>query len=389
MSNKRDYYEVLGISKDASEDDIKKAYRKLAVRYHPDRCKDADAKEKFQEISEAYAVLSNKEKRAQYDQFGFDGPNVNMNGFSSGFDPFDLFKAHFGGNPFDDDDGFSPFGFGGFGRRSAKPKKPDFDSPEDGSDFQMAMDISFKDSLYGCIKDIELTLPKECNHCHGKGIEPNSSQKTCSHCNGNGHIVHTERNGFMMSQQIMACPYCHGTGVEVDLCKVCNGEKRVPNKTKISVKVPPGIDNGQRLRVKGKGECGIKGGKDGDMYISISIPKNNVFIRNGLNLLMDFPIDALTATFGGEIEVFTPWGKIKTVIPAGTYTGSTKTIQGHGIHTSSKNGDLTIRFIVQPFVNLTDDQKKTLENFKKSISRHNTYGIDALDFNVKNVLGKR
>ena len=247
MANKRDYYEVLGVNKNASDDEIKHAYRKLAVQYHPDRCKDADAKDKFQEISEAYSILSDKDKRAQYDQFGFDGPQMHgAGGFPHGFDPFDLFRAHFGGgNSFDDDnEGFNPFGFGRMRRN--RQNTPDYDSPEDGSDLQMKLDLTFKESLSGCIKDIDVTLNEQCPECGGRGIENGSTPEKCTHCNGTGQIVHTQRNGFMMSQTISPCPYCHGQGISAKPCKKCHGEKRIAAKKHMSVKVPAGIDAGQR-----------------------------------------------------------------------------------------------------------------------------------------------
>ena len=201
MANKKDYYEVLGVAKNASDDEIKKAYRKLARKYHPDVCKEPNAKEKFSEISEAYSVLSDKDKRSQYDQFGFDGPQMNGGGFG-GFDPFEMFKRHFNGNPFgndeDDEEGFNPFGFHFSGR--SRKKAPDFDSPENGSDLQMRLDLTFKESLFGCIKEIDLTLDEPCPECNGRGIENGSTPEKCSYCNGKGHIVQTQRNGFMMNK---------------------------------------------------------------------------------------------------------------------------------------------------------------------------------------------
>ena len=237
MANKRDYYEVLGVSKNATDDELKKAYRKLAIKFHPDRCKDPDAKDKFQAISEAYEVLSDKSKRAQYDQFGFNGPSMGGGFHSSGFNPFDLFRAHFGGNPFEDDDGgFSPFGFGGFGNRSRR--EPDFDSPENGSDLQMGMQLTFKEALFGCVKEIDLTLNEPCSECGGRGVEKGSTPEKCPHCNGTGQIVHTQRNGFMMSQTISPCPHCHGQGMSAKLCKKCHGQKRLDAKKHISVRIP-------------------------------------------------------------------------------------------------------------------------------------------------------
>ena len=373
MASKRDYYEVLGISKDASDDEIKAAYRKLARKYHPDVCKEPNAKEKFTEVSEAYEVLSDKDKRSQYDQFGFNGPQMNS-GFGAGFNPFDLFRAHFGGSPFgDDDDGFSPFGFGGFRRQHSA--QPDFDSPENGDDLQMNMQLSFKEALHGCVKDIDIELDTPCPACNGRGIENGSEPKTCSHCNGSGHIVHIQRNGFMTSQTITPCPHCQGQGVSAEPCKKCHGSKRVSAKKHISVKVPMGIANGQRLRVKGHGECGLKGGKDGDMYINVSISPSLLFARSGLDLKTTLPIDAIIATFGGKAEVQTPWGKKSIDIPARSQSGKTVVVNDAGMHSSNGNGNLIVELQVMPFNALDSHQKSLLEELKKTMSAKNTQAL--------------
>lgn len=369
---KRDYYEVLGVSKDASDDELKKKYRQLARKYHPDVCKEPDAKEKFSEISEAYSVLSDKEKRAQYDQFGFNAPG--SSGGFEGFNPFDLFRRHFGGNPFgfgnDEDDVFSPFGFS-----SKRQKKPDFDSPEDGSDMQMTMKLTFKESLFGCIKDIDLTLADECPECKGRGIEKGSTPEKCTHCNGTGHIVNIQRNGFMMSQTISACPYCHGQGVMSTPCKRCHGSKRIPAKKHISVKVPPGMQTGQRLKVKGKGECGVKGGSNGDIYIVVQVDSSMLFSRNGNDLSTVVPIDAITATFGGKVEVQTPYGKQSIDISPGTANGTKYIINKHGVRDANGNsGNLIVKVEIQPFNALDNSQKTLLNTLKKQMKKNNVYG---------------
>lgn len=388
MANKRDYYEVLGVSKNATDAELKSAYRKLAVKYHPDRCKDKDATEKFQEISEAYQVLSDKSKRAQYDQFGFNGPNASSGFSSSGFNPFDFFKSHFSSSPFDDDDGF-PFGFGGFGgHRRAQSREPDFDAPENGSDLQMAMQVSFKEMLFGCVKEIDLSLNQPCPECNGRGIEKGSTPIKCSYCNGTGQIVHTQQNGFMMSQTISPCPHCQGQGVSAKPCKHCHGQKRVEMKKHLSVKVPPGIENGQRLRVRGKGECGLKGGRDGDMYIVVSVLSNSLYRRNGLDLRVKIPIDAVTATIGGKLDVQTPWQKMSIDVPAKTTNGSIKTINGQGIHTQQSKGNFIIEFEVSPFELLDPSQKKMLEDFKKTLQRKNVHGLLDYQQRVEDFLKK-
>lgn len=370
MDSKRDYYEVLGVSKDASEDDIRRAYRKLARQYHPDVCKDPDANSKFAEVSEAYEVLHDKDKRAQYDQFGFDGPQ--SHGFDfNGFNPFDLFRSHFGGNPFDndDDDGFNPFGFGSFGRRQRK--EPDFDSPEDGDDLQTCISITFKESLYGCIKDISLTLDKECPECKGRGIKPGSKPEKCKKCGGNGMVAHVQRNGFMMSQVMTSCPDCHGTGMKVEPCSHCHGSKRISAKRDISIKIPAGVHGGQRVRVKDKGQCGVKGGKNGDIYIVMSVKDSPLFKRNDLDLYMNMPVDAITATLGGKVDVITPW-KVKAVeVKPGTSSGDSITLVGEGVRTKEKNGNLYVIFNVVAPESLSKEQTKALEAFKKTLTAGN------------------
>ena len=374
MNSKRDYYEVLGVSKNATDDELKKSYRKLALKYHPDRCKDSDASAKFAEISEAYEVLSNKEKRAQYDQFGFDGLNGNAGFSSSGFDPFEMFKSHFGGmggfSSMFGDFSFNPFGHN---RHHEHQKDHDYNLPENGSDLQMNMTITFKESLYGCIKDIEITLDEECPECNGRGIEKGSTPEKCTYCNGTGHIVNTQRNGFMVMQNISECPHCHGNGVLTKTCKKCHGMKRIPSKKTISVKIPQGIANGQRVRIQGKGECGIKGGKNGDMYIQMHVESCKLFNRDGnsLDLTTYVPVDAITATLGGQIDVRTPWETLKATIPIRTISGDQVSLKGSGVHSKNGNGNLNVIFEVEPFEHLTQEQKKMLENFKNTLNSNN------------------
>ena len=376
-SNKKDYYEILGVKKDATDDELKHAYRKLALKYHPDRCKDSDAKDRFSEINEAYEVLSNKDKRAAYDQFGFDGLNGAQGFSSAGFNPFDVFRAHFGGNSsFTADEMFNtfgggPFGFNPFGNaHQDRDVEKDLNAPEDGADLQMQMSLSFEESLYGCTKDIEITLDCECPDCHGKGIEKDSKLEKCTHCNGTGHITHIQRNGFMTVQNISECPHCHGWGMAAKICPKCNGQKRIPFKKKISVKIPQGIANGQHLRVQGRGECGIKGGKDGDMYIRINVLPDKMFKRDGnsLDLTVKVPIDAITASLGGKINVRTPWETLEVDVPIETTNGTRSVLKGSGVHSKQGNGNLNVVFELVPFKNLTNAQKQLLNEFKKTLN---------------------
>ena len=391
MADKRDYYEVLGVSKDASDDEIKSAYRKLARKYHPDVCKEPDANAKFAEVSEAYDVLSNKDKREQYDKFGFDGPQMNGNQ-GSGFDPFEMFRRHvheFSGNDDEDDDGrFTPFGFGGMHSRR-KSRKPDFDSPENGSDLQMHLDVTFKESLFGCIKDIDITLNEECPECKGRGIEKGSKIEKCTHCNGTGHIVHTERHGFMMQQTISVCPHCNGEGMTAKICQKCHGNKRIPAKKHISVKVPAGIDAGQRLRVRGNGECGIKGGQNGDMYLIVNVLPSKLFSRKGLDLKVKYPIDAITATFGGSRSIQTPYGTTTVNIPPMSTNGSYIRLNDHGVWTKDKKGDLFVELEITPFAALTDEQKKLFNQLKQTIVPQNASYYDKYEKNIDDFIKSR
>lgn len=381
MTSKRDYYEVLGVKKDATDDELKRAYRKLAMQWHPDRCKEPDAKDKFSEISEAYEVLSDKDKRAKYDQFGFDGLNGNGGFSSSGFDPFEMFKSHFGGMGGAFSDMFSGFGFNPFGgnRHHEHRHEPDFDSPEDGADLQMEVTLSFDEALRGCVKDIDMALDEECPECKGRGIEKGSTPAKCTHCNGTGHIVQTQSHGFMTVQNISECPHCHGQGMSAKTCSRCNGHKRVPTKKSFSVRIPQGIADGQRVRVHGKGECGIKGGKDGDMYIQVHVEPSKLFKRNGmsLDLVTHVPVDAVTASLGGQIDVRTPWETLKANVPLGTTSGTQVNLRGAGVHSKMGNGNLHVVLEVMPFENLNNEQKKLLEDFKKTLSSKNVHGLDA------------
>lgn len=369
MANKRDYYEVLGVNKNASEDEIKKAFRKLAVKYHPDRCKDSNATEKFAEVSEAHEVLSNKEKRAQYDQFGFDGPGGFSN-FGDGFDPFAAFTRHFGGNP------FGNFGFG-FGGMNNQKREYDYNASEDGDHIQMNMSISFKESLYGSEREFDLTLGDECDECKGTGIEKGSKPETCSHCNGTGQITHVERHGFMISQSISPCPHCNGIGTKIKKCKKCNGNKRLDAKKHFSVKIPQGIANGQRLRLKEKGMCGLKGGKNGDIFVNVNVQQNELFERIGNNLITNVPLDPITATIGGEIEIQSPWKMTKIQISPNTQNGSQIIIKNEGIKTSAGNGNLIVKFNINPLINLSKEQKTLLEQFKQTLNPSNIVNHDS------------
>lgn len=386
---KRDYYEVLGVQKSATADEIKKAYRKLSMKYHPDLqsgktdAEKKEAEEKFKEISEAYSVLENPDKRSQYDQFGFDGPQFNSQSGFSGFNMADFMRQHGAmfGDMFGDFEFGSPFGFEGFtrsGSNHSHNKRPNYDIPEDGLDVKINIQVKFKDVINGCRKSFDLKLTKPCEKCHGKGIDESVKPTKCSHCNGSGQHVKVVKNGFFMSQTISPCPHCNGTGYMVKECSCCHGKKRQDAKTHIEVNIPQGVDTGDRLRVVGKGHCGVNGGNDGDLYIDIIVEKQNIFKRSGLDLTTDVHIDAITATLGGKIKVATPTGMIWLDVDAGTSNNKKVIIKGKGLkHINMKTGDLIVNFIIEPLKKISVEQRKMLLDLEKTITEKNSpYNYD-------------
>jgi len=388
MANKRDYYEVLGVSKNASEQEIKSAYRKLAVRYHPDKqagksdAEKKEAEELFKQCSEAYEVLSDKDKRASYDQFGFDAPNGTGSGGFGGFDMGEFMRRHGGmfshffggGNPFggDDDDGFSPFGdFMGGGGRSRRNAPPDPNAPEDGRDVRIQVTFPFKDTLNNSIREFDIKLVNECPSCHGKGIKEGSEIKVCSYCNGSGMMTKRVQQGFMTSIMTSPCPHCGGSGYTFDKCDMCHGSKRIPGKRHVSVNIPAGIESGQKLRVRGAGECGTCGGSNGDLYIIVDVQRSELFDRNGLDVMTTQPISPIIASIGGKVDVLSPYGYCKMKVPAGTTSGQCITVPGKGMKTSSGVGDLLVRVKIEPLVDLSKDQVKILESLQDQLTTHN------------------
>lgn len=384
----KNLYEILGVEKNASAEDLKKAYRQLSKKYHPDLqngksdAEKKEAEDKFKEINAAYATLSDPEKRSNYDNFG----TADSNGFGgNGFNPFEFFRSHFGGNPFGDD-----FGFGGF--TSNRGKHNSVDDPENGDDVQIDMTVNFKDLVYGATKEFDFIKTVPCTECHGRGIQNGTTESTCSTCNGKGQVVHTTRNGFMMSQTITPCPDCHGTGRHSTKCPKCHGLKREESKQKISVKIPQGIRNGQQLKIKGAGECGLKGGENGDIYIRIISNKDSKcpYERiKDLDLKMEFPLNPIIATIGGKVNVETPWGIYRLEIPAGTQTGQTFTIPKHGMKYNSYTGDLIVVMKIMPFYDLSDDQINALKNFNKTTTNDNVFGYNAMNDNIKSFKGQQ
>ena len=354
---KRDYYEVLGIIKSASPEEIKKAYRKSALKYHPDRNKgDKAAETKFKEASEAYHVLSDKERRTNYDQFGhaaFDGAG-GRGGFSN-FDFSNIFSDIFGSDPFDDF--FEGFG----GSRGRRRRSSDFR----GADLRYDLSISLEDAYNGKKQEINFSSSDKCGTCNGSGAEPGSKPVSCSTCGGQGQVRSSQ--GFFTIQQ--TCPECAGSGEQISsLCRECRGMGKKQTKKKIFTNIPKGVDDGTRIRLSGKGEAGIKGGGNGDLYIFVSVKSHSIFKRSEENLFFEFPISLADAALGATVEVPTiDGGKAKVKIPAGTQNGKQFRLRGKGMPMMrNKNyGDLYIQAITEVPVSLTKEQKNLLEQFKK------------------------
>jgi molecular chaperone DnaJ len=340
-----DFYEVLGVTRTASDEEIKKAYRKMAMKYHPDRNPDdANAEEKFKDVQKAYAILSDREKRSAYDQYGHAGIDPNMGGaggFSGGFDFGDIFSQMFGGAA-------------GGGRQ------PNYQ----GADLQYNIEISLEEAAHGVKKTITIPTYEECDVCHGSGAKEGTSATTCSMCGGSG-TVHVRQAIFQIQQ---TCPQCHGTGREIkNPCVKCHGEGRVKTRKTVEVSIPAGIDDGQRIRLSGEGEPGSHGAPAGDLYVLVSVRAHQVFERDGMDLHCELPISFTIAALGGEVEVPTIDGKVKLNIPKETQTGRRMRVRGKGIKSvrSAAVGDLYCHIVVETPVNLTDRQKELLEEFEK------------------------
>ncbi len=364
---KRDYYDVLGVAKNASDDDIKKAYRKLAMKFHPDRNQGDEAKkaeEKFKETKEAYEMLSDPQKRAAYDQFGHAGVDPNMGGRGGpGAEGFGGFAEAFG-------DIFGDiFGGAGGGRRGGAGGQQVYR----GSDLSYAMEITLEEAANG--KDTQIRIPSwdNCETCKGSGAKPGTSAKTCPSCSGSG-TVHL-RQGFFSIQQ--TCPHCRGSGKIIpEPCTACNGAGKIKRQKTLEVKIPAGINEGMRIRSAGNGEPGTNGGPPGDLYIEIRIKQHDIFERDGDDLHCTVPVSLTTVALGGSIEVPTLVGKAEIELPEGTQHGKTFRLRGKGIKgiRSSYPGDLYCHVTVETPVKLTEHQRKLLkeldESFKKGGDKH-------------------
>ncbi len=358
---KKDYYEILGVPKDASIEDIKKAYRKLALRYHPDRNPgDKEAEEKFKEISEAYAVLSDSQKRAQYDRFGHAGVE------GMGFHGFSDFSEIFSSDVFRDfSDIFESF----FGSQFGESRTYTEERGVRGRDLLYEISISFRDSAIGIEKVITIPRYTVCPVCKGKGIKPGSSWKVCPKCKGRGEITYS-RGFFYFSE---TCPTCGGTGRISEPCPNCHGTGRVREEAKIRVRIPAGVKDGARLRIRGEGESGVRGGRKGDLYLAVRVLPDPLFKREEDNVILEIPIPLHLAIMGGEVEVPTLEGKAKMKIPPGAQNGTIFRLRGKGfprLHSSGR-GDELVKIKVEIPSHLGREQRKIFQKFLESLNLDN------------------
>ncbi len=361
--HKRDYYEVLGVGRSATEDELKKAYRKLAKKYHPDvNPGNQEAEAKFKEVNEAYEVLSDKDKRAKYDQFGHAGvdPNFGGGGFGGGFDMGDidlgdLFGSFFGG------------GFGGFGggQRHANPN-----APKRGASLRVNLTISFQEAMAGCEKEISLNRSEACDACHGTGCASGTTAEICPDCHGTGQVRIQRGGGGFAFSTTAPCQRCRGTGKIIHQpCPNCHGDGQVRHQKKIKVRIPAGIDDGQTISMRGQGNSGVNGGPSGDLLVAISVIPDPRFQRDGNDLYLEQPIFFTQATLGAELQIDTIDGKVKYTIPAGTQTGTTFRLRGKGapsIHGRGRGDQyVTVRVVVP--TNLTSQQKERLLDYAEAM----------------------
>lgn len=363
MPEKRDYYEVLGVDRNASEDEIKKAYRKAARKYHPDlHPDDKDAEEKFKEVNEAYEVLSDADKKAKYDRFGFAGVDPNaaasQGGYGGGFGGFDgdidlgdIFSSFFGGSG----------GFGGFGSQ----RNPN--APRNGRDIQTSVTISFEEAAKGCSKNIDIARIEDCSECHGTGAAPGKSLIDCPECHGKGYVTYQQRGilgGYTTVQQ--ACSRCGGRGkIPEQPCPKCNGKGKVRRRTKVKIDIPAGIDSRQVVTVRGYGDAGFNGGQSGDLKVVVNVKAHKYFERDGYDLWYEKHVSIVEATLGAELTVPTLEGNVKYTMPAGTQPGEVFKLKGKGVQRlrSTGKGDLFVKIVVDIPKNVTPQQKELLRKF--------------------------
>jgi len=389
MANARDYYEVLGVDRNATDEDIKKAYRKLAKKYHPDvNPGDKEAEAKFKEINEAYQILSDPEKREKYDRFGHAA--FEQGGFGASYDGFsgfdfgglgDIFESFFG----------NPFGSSGFGRRSSGSKT----GPQRGADLNYGIEITFEEAAFGTEKEISLNRRAVCNACNGTGAKQGTGIETCKRCNGTGQIRYKQTTPFGQIVNIRTCDVCGGEGkVITQPCQTCGGTGRIKKNIKIVVKIPAGIDNGQVISLHGEGEPGLRGGPPGDLYIEVNVKPHPIFERRGNDIICEIPVTFVQCALGGELDIPTLEGNVKYNIPEGTQTGSVFKISGKGIPyiRGHGRGDLIFRVNVEIPRKLNEKQKELLREFAR-ISGDEVYEgkksfFDKMKDAARNIKGK-
>ena len=358
MAEKRDYYEVLGVSKGASDSEIKSAYRKLAKKYHPDMNPgDKEAEAKFKEASEAYAVLSDADKRRQYDQFGhaaFDGGAGGAGGFDfGGMDMGDIFGDIFGDF------------FGGGRSRSQS------NGPMKGQNIRTSVRITFEEACFGVDKEIDVTLKEECATCHGTGAKPGTSPETCKKCGGKGQVVFTQQSLFGVVRNVQSCPDCHGTGKIIkERCSDCGGSGYISKRKKISVSIPAGIDNGQCVRIRDKGEPGVNGGQRGDLLVEVAVSRNPIFQRQDRDIFSTAPITFAQAALGGDVRIKTVDGEVIYTVKPGTQTNTRVRLRNKGVpslRNKQIRGDHYVTLVVEVPTKMNSEQKELLEAFDKAM----------------------
>ena len=361
MADKRDYYEVLGVDRNADDAALKKAYRQLAKKYHPDvNPGDKEAEAKFKEATEAYSVLSDPAKRKQYDQFGHAAFENGGGGGAGGFGGFDFSGSDMGdifGDIFGDL-------FGGGSRR--RPNN----GPTKGANLRARVNITFEEAVFGCDKELEITLKDECTTCHGTGAKPGTSPVTCPRCNGEGQIVYTQQSMFGMVRNVQTCPDCHGTGKIIkEKCSACRGTGYTSSRKKIQVSVPAGIDNGQSIRIREKGEPGVNGGPRGDLLVEVNVARHPIFQRQDMNIFSTAPITYAQAALGGDVKISTVDGDVVYTVKPGTQTDTRIRLKGKGVPSlRNKNirGDHYVTLVVQVPTGLNEEAKETLRRFDEA-----------------------
>lgn len=356
---KRDYYEVLGLTKGASEDEIKRAYRKMAKKYHPDVCKEADAEAKFKEVNEAYEVLSDPQKKANYDQFGhagMDGAGFGQ-GFSGGFSDFgdinDLFGSFFGGGSTRS-------------RQSTGPRK--------GNDRFMQMRIDFMDAIFGKNEEVTIEVDEQCSECLGSGAKTKADVQSCSRCHGSGTVQSQQRTPFGVFMQTTVCPECNGTGKKIlNKCPKCHGKGYEHKRVKLDIKIPAGIQSGQQIRVAGKGERGANGGPNGDLYIEILVNRHPNFVRDGNDIYISVPLSAVDATLGCKVDVPTVYGDVELNIPEGTQHGTKFRLRGKGVQTSRAAGDEYVEVKIEIPTKLSREERQLFEKLKDAQGKESVF----------------